>query len=188
MRQMNSSQFPCLNGKTRLPSGWVSSKSLVATTVKFGRTNWSNIQWWIHKQSYMWHIYDVNQSYDFIYTHWLHINGKTHMVIIVTLPRRNDPFLELLLVGDCRGEELLQRWNRPSQITILHVKWLRPHIHTHSQWDQNWLVTPKSIGNFNGSWLGIRQRRHLCSKWVPAVSHSSGGILIPAKMAQLAKS
>jgi hypothetical protein len=44
------------------------------------------------------------------------------MVTVVTLPRRNDPFLELLLVGDYIGEELLQRWNRPSQITILHVK------------------------------------------------------------------
>jgi hypothetical protein len=44
------------------------------------------------------------------------------MVILVTLPRRNDPFLELLLVGDGGGEELLQRWHWPSQITILHVK------------------------------------------------------------------
>jgi hypothetical protein len=44
------------------------------------------------------------------------------MIIVATLPRRNDPFLELLLVGDCRGEELLQRWNRPPQISMFHVK------------------------------------------------------------------
>jgi hypothetical protein len=44
------------------------------------------------------------------------------MVIVVTLPRRNDPFLELLLAVDCKAEELLQRWNRPPQTSIFHIK------------------------------------------------------------------
>ncbi len=57
---------------------------------------------------------------------------NTHVMIVVVLPRRNDPFLELFLVGHSSGEELLQRQNRPSQLTILHVKCLRTCIHTHS--------------------------------------------------------
>ncbi len=66
------------------------------------------------------------QIYELIENKWYVINRSiketmTHMVIVVTLPRRNDPFLKLLLVGDCRGEELLQRWDRPPQNYIFHV-------------------------------------------------------------------
>jgi hypothetical protein len=57
---------------------------------------------------------------------------NTHMVIVVALPRRNDPILELFDVGHSGGEELLKRWHLPSQPTILRVKNLRTHIHTHS--------------------------------------------------------
>jgi hypothetical protein len=54
------------------------------------------------------------------------------MVIFVALPRRNDLFLELFDVGHSGGEELLQRWHWPSQLTILRVKNLQTRIHTHS--------------------------------------------------------
>jgi hypothetical protein len=44
------------------------------------------------------------------------------MILVVTLPRRNDPCLKLLLVVHCSGEELLERWNRPPQTAIFHIK------------------------------------------------------------------
>jgi len=54
------------------------------------------------------------------------------MIIAVTLPRRNDPYLELLVVVHCSGEELFDGWNRPPQTSIFHIKLLRNRIHTHS--------------------------------------------------------
>ena len=57
---------------------------------------------------------------------------NTHVVFSgVSLPRRNDPIVELFDICHSGGEDLLEIRYRPSQRTILTVELLQIGIHRH---------------------------------------------------------